>query len=586
MGYNVSEDAAYAVLITVLCFFALIAVASADFFGGCLGASINKMFVLKQDDEETVDEDGKHVNTNRKADFFLSARDSAPASAIALSYFASGMGAWVLYGPAEMGANKEIGWLGVIGYAFASSAPAVVVFTIGPLIKKRCLDKSFNVTDFGRQRYGRTMQFTIAVFSIFYMFIYMVAEYTSISNIYGSFVTDPIYEFDPMTVSIAIGVITILYTSVGGLPASIVTDKFQGIMVGLLVIMLLFAVSAHPENQLTKEQWGKASNWTTEGFMAGVTLFIAVLSAEMFNLGTWQRVWSAKSEADMKKGFIGGSILIFMLMMFFGIMSMVAYAQDPEAYDAWEKFSFLSFFDLLAPLAPAWHIITLILVTSLAASSVDTLQNALMSSFSSDLIRLQQHYGFNEEAPKWIARVLIVILNIPAVYMGAMAFDVLSLFLVADLVCACAVLPVFFGLMSEDKGPIAAPTELGAFLGTICGIFTVVVIGVVVDAQGGLFEYFWLKNDAICALCGSKTMITFIITPISGGFFCLFFSKLDVMLRGDAARKPIFAFAGDELPQKEAADEGAKNKEVEKDEEAAAKEAEEEPAAADETVGA
>ncbi|CAJ1956349.1 unnamed protein product [Cylindrotheca closterium] len=577
MAYNVSEEAAYAVLFTVLCLFALIAFASADFFGKCLGKA-NNLFILKQGDEEgTVDEDNNQVNTNRKADFFLSARDSAPASAIALSYFATGMGAWVLYGPAEMGANAQIGWLGVIGYALASSAPAVVVCTIGPMIKERCLDKSFNITDFGRQRYGRTMQFTIAIFSIFFMFIYMVAEYTSISNIYGSFVTNPIYEFDPTTVSVAIGVITILYTSVGGLPASIITDKFQGIMIGLLVLMLLFAVGVHPENQLTVEQWGKASNWTVDGLMAGITLFIAVLSASMFNLGIWQRVWSAKSDADMKKGFIGASILIFLLMMFFGIMAMIAYAQDPVAYDTWTKFSFLSFFDLLAPLAPAWHIITLILVTSLAASSVDTLQNALMSSFSTDLIRLQKSHGFSEEAPKWIARVLILLLNIPAIYLGAKAYDVLSLFLVADLVCACAVLPVFLGLMTEDRGPIAAPTELGAFLGTVCGIFTVVIIGVVVEAEGGLFEYFWLENGAICPLCGSKTMITFIVTPISAGFFCLFFSKLDVLIRGEeSARKPMLTFAG-EIPEDEKLDEDNNKDDDNNKEEEAAKEPKQEP---------
>jgi SSS family solute:Na+ symporter len=553
MAFNVSESGAYAVLFTVLILFSLIAIASADFFGCCLPSFVNNWFVLRPDNKEEVDKDGKHRNTNRKADFFLSARDSAPASAIALSYFASGMGAWVLYGPAEMGATASISWLGVIGYAFASSAPAFVVFTIGPTIKKRCLTGSFNVTDFGRQRYGRTMQFTIAVFSIFYMFIYIVAEYTSISNIYASMVIDPSYDFDPMTVSIAIGVITILYTSVGGLPASIVTDKFQGIMVGLLVILLLFAVSLHPDNQITREQFAVASNWTTDGLMAGVTLFLAVLSAEMFNLGTWQRVWCAKTEQDMKRGFIGGSVLIFMLMMFFGIMAMVAYAKDPVAYDTWTKFSFLAFFDLLAPLAPAWHIITLVLTTSLAASSVDTLQNALMSSFSTDLIRLQERFEFSEEAPKWIARALIVILNIPAVILGAKAYDVLSLFLIADLVCACAVLPVFFGLITEDKfgGIIPAPTELGAFLGTIAGIFTVVIIGVVVEAEGGIFEYFWLDNGAICALCGSKTMITFIVTPLSAGFFCLFFSKLDVMIRGETARKPLFHFMGDEIPEED-----------------------------------
>lgn len=30
---------------------------------------------------------------------------------------------------------------------------------------------------------------------------------------------------------------------------------------------------------------------------------------------------------------------------------MLAYANDPEAYDSGEKFAFLAFFDLLAPLA-------------------------------------------------------------------------------------------------------------------------------------------------------------------------------------------------------------------------------------------
>jgi Na+/proline symporter len=549
MAFNVDQSAAIAVLYSVLIIFGLIAVASADFFGGCLPAKINNIFVLRQDDSEDVDKDGKHHNANRTSDFFLSARDSASASAIALSYFASGMGAWVIYAPAEIGANPTLSWLGIIGYAIASSAPALVVFLIGPIIKKRCTSGSFNVTDFGRQRYGRTMQFTISIFSIFYMFVYLVAEYTSITAVYSTFVTDA--SFDSIMVSISIGVITILYTSVGGLPASIITDKFQGILIGILVIILLFAVSLHPDNQITSAEFSVASNWTADGFMAGVTLFIAVLSAEMFNLGTWQRVWCAKSEQDMKRGFIGGSVLIFMLMMFFGIISMVAYAIYPSDYDNSEKFAALAFFDILGPLANGWQVISLILVTSLVSSSVDTLQNALMSSFSTDLVGLQKRMGLSEESPKWMARLLILILNIPAIVLGAQGRDVLALFLVADLVCACAALPVFLGLIEDDKfgGIIPAPTELGAFLGTIAGIFTVVVIGILMDAEGGLFEYFWLKNGAACALCGNKTMITFIVTPISAGLFTLIFSKLDVMIRKDSARNPIFHFLGDEIPE-------------------------------------
>ena len=57
----------------------------------------------------------------------------------------------------------------------------------------------------------------------------------------------------------------------------------------------------------------------------------------------------------------------------------------------------------------------------------------------------------------------------------------------------------------------------------------------------GPFSYFWLTNGDICALCGPKTMITFIITPLVGLFFTFFFSILDIAIRGEAARKPLFA---------------------------------------------
>ena len=75
----------------------------------------------------------------------------------------------------------------------------------------------------------------------------------------------------------------------------------------------------------------------------------------------------------MRKGFMIGSILVFFLMMFFGVMGMIAYANDPEAYDSGEKLAFLAFFDLLEPLKDGWNIVVLILVTALAASSIDSL---------------------------------------------------------------------------------------------------------------------------------------------------------------------------------------------------------------------
>lgn len=65
------------------------------------------------------------------------------------------------------------------------------------------------------------------------------------------------------------------------------------------------------------------------------------------------------------------------------------------------------------------------------------------------------------------------------------------------------------------------------------------VNGLINDADGGIFDYFWLQNGAICALCGSKTMVSFIVTPLVSAVMTYLFSYLDIRFRGDRARKPI-----------------------------------------------
>ena len=240
--------------------------------------------------------------------------------------------------------------------------------------------------------------------------------------------------------------------------------------------------------------------------------------------------------------------MVFMLMLFFGIMGMIAYSKDPVSYDNFEKLSFLAFFDLLLPLGNGWHVLVLIFITALAASSLDSLQNGLNSIFYRDALRL----GFNAHVT---ASVLVVLMNVPAIWIASLQYSVIALFLVADLVCATAVLPVFLGLQETDKlgGLLPAPTELGAFLGIISGFVTVLVNGAINDA--GLFQYFWLRNGGICALCGQETMITFIVTPLIAGIMTYVFTHVDLLIRGkERARTPLIQLPFDVDEEQEADD--------------------------------
>lgn len=82
------------------------------------------------------------------------------------------MGAWVVYGSTEMGANPALSWFGVIGYSAASACPGLIVCMIGPRIRTFTGEKAFCATDYGLARYGRVMQFAIGCISVFY------SEYT------------------------------------------------------------------------------------------------------------------------------------------------------------------------------------------------------------------------------------------------------------------------------------------------------------------------------------------------------------------------------------------------------------------------
>jgi len=542
--FDMNVGGTYAILYCVMIAFTLVAFIASSFIpvpeavGNFLVASHGKTTVA----------------SDAGGDFYMSARNSANARTISMSFFAGGMGAWVVYSNTELGATPQISWFGILGYSAASGLPAIVIAIIGPKVKEMSGENAFTVIDFAYARFGRVMQLLVSCVSILYMFIFIVAELTSVANVYALLVDKATFEgqnLDYTThIAVVVVVFTIFYTSVGGLPASIITDKVQAVIVIILMIILFFAVVLTPENRITPEQFSLASNATVDGVMAGVTLIIAVLCAELFNQPNWQRVWAAEDNSALRRGYLYAFPFIFLTMLFFGIMGMIAYGKDSESYDSFDKLAYLSFFDLLAPLHPFWHGLVLILVTAFCASSIDSLQIGIVGVFNKDILR----YTSNGSTGKWISRFLLLLVNIPAIILSTKRYDVIPLFLVADLVCATTVLPLFLGLMKDDWGFLKAPTELGSFLGAICAIGGVLVNGKILNfteatnwmgdvIAKGPFSYFWLTNGDICALCGPKTMITFIVTPLVGGFFTFFFSALDMAIRGDAAKKSLFGLA-------------------------------------------
>tara|TARA_B100001059_G_scaffold219643_1_gene240899 strand:+ start:27 stop:536 length:510 start_codon:yes stop_codon:yes gene_type:complete len=117
--------------------------------------------------------------------------------------------------------------------------------------------------------------------------------------------------------------------------------------------------------------------------------------------------------------------------------------------------------------APAWlSLLALLLALSLVASSVDTLQNAIAS------LAVTEKKGLSIVAARWFTVVLMV----PVVLIALQGISVLRLFLIADLLCATAVVPVLLGLWSRM-------TPLAAIAGSVAGLIGAVLPGWVASAS-------------------------------------------------------------------------------------------------------
>ena len=130
------------------------------------------------------------------------------------------------------------------------------------------------------------MQLYTSVVALLFQFISLSAELTGIGEL--------LVLLSPQTPKlygiIGVAFVTTLYTVLGGLKASMSTDKWQGI--GVIALVALVCTAMLTQVNFHALQW-KQSNvvaFTDHGFQSLITLCVAVTSANLFLTGFWQRV--------------------------------------------------------------------------------------------------------------------------------------------------------------------------------------------------------------------------------------------------------------------------------------------------------
>ena len=385
---------------------------------------------------------------------YLTANRNIGVFSLTTSLVASALGAWVLFGPVAAATWGGIG--AVIGYSLGTAFPMIFLIYLGKKIRSE-FPKGSSLIEFMRKKFGKSLFKLILLMTIFYMFIFLCAEVTAVAVLIN-YISGTELWITALIVILA----TLSYTLYGGLRASIFTDNIQMIVIAVLLVILISIISSSTGDNfsfalINEKNPQLLSSSYIPSYTAGLTFFIAVAATNLFHQGNWQRVYAAKDYQTLKTSLIISFFIIVPIVFLMGFIGMVSFSIDPSVR------ADLGFFTLLLKeQTEMLSLIIIILGLALTISTVDTLVNAISSLF---VIDGKATFNLNKKTNYLkLSKYFIIFLSLIAFGIASKGFDILYLFLLADLFCCAFVLTVFYSFYDKSIN------EKTAYISIIIGL--------------------------------------------------------------------------------------------------------------------
>ena len=385
---------------------------------------------------------------------YLTANRNIGLFSLTTSLTASALGAWILFGPASAATWGGIG--AVIGYSLGTAFPMFFLIYFGKKIRKE-FPKGSSLIEFMRKKFGKSLFKLILLMTIFYMFIFLCAEVTAVAVLINY-----ISGTELWITALIVLISTLAYTLYGGLRASIFTDNIQMVVIGVLLLISLTYINSFTGSEfsfdfINKKNPQLLSSSYIPSYTAGLTFFIAVAATNLFHQGNWQRVYAAKNFETLRKSLIISFFLIIPIVFYMGFTGMVAFSIDPTTRPD------LGFFTLLLKeQTELLSLFVIVLGLALTISTVDTLVNAISSLI---VVDGKATFNFNKKTNYLnFSKYIILFLSLICFIIASKGYDILYLFLLADLFCCAFVLTVFYSFYNKKIN------EKTAYISIIIGL--------------------------------------------------------------------------------------------------------------------
>ncbi|CAL9738341.1 hypothetical protein MOSE0_N09054 [Monosporozyma servazzii] len=430
----------------------------------------------------------------RDSKTFLSANGTQKAFPLSFNFVASALGCGVFAAYPEV-ANIS-GLHGLLVYAITGALPMFVFAFLGPIIRKKT-PNGFLLTEWVFHRYGLVCGWYVSACTILTVYLFMVSEVSSLK-----FCIQTMTGVTATAVVIIEAVVTTLYTSVGGFNISFLTDSLQVSIVFILLIIVSCAMGSYIDIDTSKIGPSNLLKQNKLGWQLIYILTIAIFTNDFFMSGFWLRTFAARSDRDLLIGCSIASVILFVFVTIIGVTGFIAvWAGLVEVNDANAG---SSFYLLLAQL-PRWVMgFTLVFILVLSTCTFDSLQSALVSTVSNDVFR-------NKLPIMWV-RGIVVLIMVPVVVVGLIADDVLTIYMIVDLLSSSVVPVLILGLFPESNYYWTAWEVIGGGLGGILATFIFGTIYYGSAKEGGKLLLIWnglYVNDW-------STFGAFVTAPLGG----------------------------------------------------------------------
>ncbi|EDO18686.1 hypothetical protein Kpol_1055p41 [Vanderwaltozyma polyspora DSM 70294] len=390
----------------------------------------------------------------RSSKNFLSANGTQKGLPLAFNFVASGLGCGVLSSYPQI-ANID-GLHGLLVYALSGGLPMFLFAFLGPLIRKKT-PNGFVLTEWVFHRFGLLAGWYLSACTILTVYLFLVSEVASLK-----YAIETLTGINALPVIIIECVVTSIYTSIGGFNISFLTDTIQVSIVFILLIIVACAMGSYVD--IDKSLIGPSGLLKANklGWQLVYILPVAVFTNDLFMSGFWLRTFAARSNKDL---LIGCSIACFILVAFVTVVGVTGFIAVWAGFVsvADQENSGAAFFILLAQL-PSWVMgFTLVFILVLSTCTLDSLQSALVSTVSNDI--------FRNKLPILIVRGIVIAIMVPVVVVGLIAQDVLTIYLIVDLLSSSVVPVLVIGLWSKMDNIWTAWEVISGGVGGILGVF-------------------------------------------------------------------------------------------------------------------